>query len=200
MRRTSVLQPGNPPRRTARLERSAPLQPGGAWSRSVPPLAEARSAATRKGGSASGKLVPPPPGEFTAAVRLLIRKRAGRGDVFEAYCESCGAWLGEKGGEFSHRDARGMGGSRDPVVNGPTGGTLACGSGTLRTGCHGACEDRDEHMNAMGFWLRNGQNPRTEPIMLHGKGSGGITVWLAADGLGPDGTGYLYEQPGEMAA
>lgn len=31
-------------------------------------------------------------------------------------------------------------------------------------------------------------------------GGGGFPVFLAADGLGPDGTGYLFEAPGEAAA
>jgi hypothetical protein len=186
------------------LKRTKPLPP-----RTVPfeggrtPLARiplgpvssgrAKGAATKKG-SSTGSLIARPPGEFTPKVKLLIRKRAGRGDIFEARCESCGAHLGEKAGEYSHRDARGMGGSRDPIVNGPAGGTLACGSGALRTGCHGACENRDAQMNAMGFWLKNGQDLLTTPIRLHGRNGGDQIFYLAADGR------YLLEAPEGAAA
>jgi hypothetical protein len=31
--------------------------------------------------------------------------------------------------------------------------------------------------------------------MLHGAGRGGLTLYLAEDGLGPDGTGYLFQAP-----
>jgi hypothetical protein len=135
-----------------------------------------------------------PAGEFSAATRLLVRKRAGRGDEFEALCEAHGGWLGRDGGEFQHRDARGMGGCSDPVVNGPAGCVLLCRD------CHMLAEARDRDMLGMGFWLENGQDPIAEPVMLHGKGGGGVTVWLAADGIGFKGTGYLYQSPVEVAA
>jgi hypothetical protein len=159
-------------------------------------------AAARRAGSATGNLIPPAPSEFTPKVKLLVRKRAGRGDVFEAACEACGKWLGEHGGEIQHRDARGMGGSKDPVVNSAANAALLCGHGAapIRSGCHGACEDNDEDMHGMGFWLKEGQDPRTESIMLHGAGRGGLTLFLAADGLGPDGTGYLLQRPELEAA
>ena len=157
-----------------------------------------KTAARGRGGMGQRKAKPP--GGFSDATKRLIRERAGCGSIFDACCESCGVFLGEHGGEYSHRDARGMGGSRDPIVNGPAGGTLACGSGSLRTGCHGACENREDDMNAMGFWLKNGQNPLTRPIQLHGRNGGRKTFYLAADGKGPDGTGYLTELPKDVAA
>jgi hypothetical protein len=200
IRRKRPLKAGRPPQRTRPLARAASLQPV-PWSRVVPPLpagdGKARGAAKRKAGSATGSLIAAPPSEFTPKVKLLVRKRAGRGDVFDAQCEACGAWLGEHGGEIQHRDARGMGGSKDPVTNSAANGALLCGHGAapIRSGCHGACEDNDRDMLGMGFWLEEGQDPRTEPIMLHGKGGGGLTLFLAADGLGPDGTGYLLQRP-----
>jgi hypothetical protein len=139
--------------------------------------------------SSSGKLTPPAPGEFTAKVKLAVRKRAGRGDEFEALCEAHGGWLGRKGGEFQHRDARGMGGSKDPVVNSAANAALICHD------CHLLAEARDMDMHGMGFWLEEGEDPRTTGIMLHGAGRGGLTLYLAEDGLGPDGTGYLYQAP-----
>lgn len=160
--------------------------------RRTPPLQRTKNAARKKRGSSSGKLTRPAPSEFTPRVKLQIRKRAGRGDVFEACCESCGVWLGEKGGEFSHRDPLGMGGSRNRVTNSAANGTLACGSGALKTGCHGLCEMDDERMKAMGFRLRNGQDPRTTPVRWHG---GDVSWYLAEDGIGDTGYGYSYSAP-----
>lgn len=162
------------------------------------PAAEAKSAATRRGGS--GKLTPPAPSEFTPKVKLLVRKRAGRGDIFEALAECCGTWLGETGGEYQHRAARGAGGCRDEVVNGPANCLLMCPEH------HRQAEDRDRHlgMDEAGFWIEHGTTPAYDPrnvrIMLHDASGGGIPVYLAADGLGPDGSGYLLQPPGAVAA
>jgi hypothetical protein len=183
----------------------APRQP---WSNAVPLLAgetqgKGKSAARTGGGS--GGLIAPAPPEFTPRVKLLVRRRAGRGDIFDALCEACGAWLGEHGGEFQHRAARGAGGCRDAVINGPANAALLCGSALLRTGCHGACERRSAHMgmDAAGFWLEHGTtpdyDPRRVPVLLHGR-DGGLKVWLAADGRGDDGSGYLYQRPESGAA
>ena len=123
---------------------------------------------------------------FTAATKLLIRARAGNGDPEDALCEACAIWLGRYGGQCQHRVAGQMGGSR--LRNGASNGLLLCG--TPQSGDHGLCESRDRHMNAQGFWLWSWQDPRTEPVMLHGDG-GGALVWL--DGTG----GYSTEPPGE---
>jgi hypothetical protein len=130
-------------------------------------------------------------------VKRLVRKRAGRGDIHEAQCEACGCWLGRDAGEFQRRAARGAGGCRDTVIGGCANCALMCPP------CRRRAEDRDEHMGmgAGGFWIGHGTapeyDPRNVPIMLYGKRAGGgeITVWLAAGGKGPDGTGYLYQCP-----
>jgi hypothetical protein len=145
-----------------------------------------------RGGTGQRKATPP--GRFSPATKISVRRRAGRGDVFDALCEACAAWLGEQGGEYQHRAARGIGGSRDPIVNGASGCVLLCHD------CHMLAEARDQDMLEMGFWLQNGQDPRTTPIVLHGDAGRGFRFWLAADGTGPDGTGYLYEAPKELAA
>ena len=85
------------------------------------------------------------------------------------------------------------------MINGPANCALMC------HGCHRRAEDRDRDMGmgAQGFWIGHGTtaefDPRNVAIALHGEGSG-ITVYLAEDGLGPDGTGYLLEAPKELAA
>lgn len=158
----------------------------------------AKSAATREKPKPAPS-PPRPPGKFTPAVKLLVRKRAGQGDEFQARAECCGTWLGRDDGEFQHRAARGAGGCRDAVINGPANCLLMCPEH------HRQAESRrrDLGMDAAGFWIEHGTtpeyDPRNVPVMLHGE-SGGMTVYLAADGLGPDGTGYLAERPRERAA
>lgn len=128
---------------------------------------------------------------FTPAVKLLVRTRAGNGDPDQARCECCGIWLGRYGGQVQDRVARGMGGTSLPVNKTAANGALLCG--TPQSGDHGLAESRDPMMLAMGFWLRNGSDPRQEPILLHSEhGSGGM-VWLTETGE------YTFEPP-EAAA
>lgn len=127
---------------------------------------------------------------FPAAVKLAARARAGGGDPEVACCEACGLWLGRYRGEIQHRAARGMGGSSLGVINSIVNAAVLCGSGALRTGCHGLCEDRDRDMQARGFWLESGQDPVTEPIALASGHGSGVTVYLLLDGT------YGYPEPG----
>lgn len=130
---------------------------------------------------------------FPAAVRLLIRTRAGNGDPQNARCEACGVWLGEHGGQIQHIYARGAGGSAGRLYRSAANGCLLCG--TSATGCHGLCENRDPHMFEKGFWRRrNGQEqPGGYPVTLHGHG-GGTIAWLTPGGR------YAAAAPGEGAA
>jgi hypothetical protein len=193
--------------RATRLSRITPLRSSAGlsrspWSRSVPlaGTGKGKSAARTGSGSSSSKLVAPAPGEFTARVKRLVRRRAGRGDPFDARCEGCWKWLGIDAGEFQHRAARGAGGCRDGVVNGPANCLLLCRS------CHWEAEERrrDLSQDGAGFWIGHGSGPDYDPrlaaVMLGALGDSGVTVWLAADGLGPDGTGYLLQPPSELAA
>lgn len=123
---------------------------------------------------------------FSAETKLAIRTRAGNGDPTQARCEATGVFLGEHGGEFQHRRARGRGGSRNPVTNSAANGVLLAGP------VHALAEARDPDLHAQGFWLWSWQDPEAEPVMLHGA-DGGITVWLTDDGE------YAYQRP-EAAA
>jgi hypothetical protein len=131
---------------------------------------------------------------FPLRVRLLIRARAGNGDPEAAECEMGGEWLGLLGGEIQHRAARGAGGCRDSVINGPANGALLCPS------CHRDCEARDEHlgMDGAGFWIRHGTTPEFDPrsvsVMWHARAGSGIELWLGTDGR------YLYAGPEAVAA
>lgn len=200
MNRNVPLKPGRPLERATGLARAP-------WTRHVPLLsagtartreARVKSAATGRGGT--GQRNAAPAGGFSAAVRLLVRRRAGRGDEFRALCEGCGRWLGRGSGEFQHRRARGSGGCRDAVINGPANCLLLCRS------CHVEAEERrrDLSQDGAGFWIRHGNGPDYDPrfaaVMLGALGDSGVTVWLAADGLGPDGSGYLLRPPAEVAA
>lgn len=127
---------------------------------------------------------------FSAAVRLVARTRAGNGDPDEARCEACSVWLGRFGGQIQHRLARRAGGSRnDPEVGSVANAAVLCG--TSADGDHGRAERREREMgpDGAGFWLRTGQRPSAEPILLAGVG-GGVKVWLTADG------GYSASAPG----
>ncbi len=130
---------------------------------------------------------------FSARVRKLVRTRAGNGYPEQACCESCGILLGEHGGQIQHRVARGMGGCSNPVINGPAGAALLCG--TAFDGCHGLAERRDQKMGERGFWIRHGNGPEFDPrhaplILL-----GGVEVWLSETEAR-----YLYEPPTERQA
>ena len=140
---------------------------------------------------------------FSRAVKLGVRKRAGNGSVEDAVCEACGKWLGRYDGEVQHRAARGAGGCADEVIGGYANAALLCGHGAapIRCGCHGACEDRKPEMGMddKGFWIKHGTtpafDPRLVPVKLASEHGSRILVYLAADGLGPDGTGYLLQAP-----
>lgn len=115
---------------------------------------------------------------FSRPVKMAVRVRAGNGDAEQACCESCGIWLGRYGGEIQHRKARGMGGTLLGLIDSIVNASLLCGSGAMRTGCHGLCEDRDEGMNGRGFWLKSGQDPVTESIRHGSRGK----VYLLLNG------------------
>lgn len=135
-----------------------------------------------------------PPGGFTPKVRLRVRGRAGNGDIFQALCEGCWCWLGRHTGEFQHRLARGAGGSRDEIINGPANCLLLCGR------CHHEAEQRrrDLSQDGAGWWIRHGNGPDYDPryvaVMLGALGDSGVTKWLSVNGE------YLDEPPQESAA
>jgi hypothetical protein len=159
------------------------------------PLQRTKNAARKWRGSSSGKLIPPAPSEFAPGVKRIVRKRAGDGDVFDAACECCGKGIGEEGGEFQHRAARGSGGCRDTAINGVANCLLMCRE------CHRVAESRDPHlaMDAGGFWIEHGTTPEFDPrnvaVMWHARAGSGVLLFLAEDGIGDTGYGYSYSAP-----
>jgi hypothetical protein len=132
---------------------------------------------------------------FSPRVRKLVRTRAGNGYAEQACCESCGIWLGEHGGQIQHRVARGQGGSKDPVINGPANATLMCG--TPFSGCHGLAESRkpEHRMEDRGFVIKHGAGPEFDPRFVPLVLLGGVEVWLSETE-----PRYLYEAPIGVAA
>ncbi len=132
---------------------------------------------------------------FSPRVRKLVRARAGGGFAEQACCESCGIWLGEHAGQLQHRVARGQGGSKDRVINGPANATLMCG--TPFTGCHGLAESRNpEHrMEDRGFVIKHGKGPEFDPRFVPLTLLGDVRVWLSETE-----PRYLYERPELVAA
>jgi hypothetical protein len=85
------------------------------------------------------------------------------------------------------------------VVNGPAGCVLLCRD------CHARAEARQEDMGmpaegGKGFWLKHGTTPACDPRSIHIVRWDGAEVWLAPDGLGDDGSGYLLQAPGTGVA
>jgi hypothetical protein len=93
-------------------------------------------------------------------------------------CACCGNSIYGRQYSLQHRLARGMGGTSDPAANRPSNLITLCGSATSPGGCHLACEERAARLNGLGFWLKNHQRPRLEPVAhaIHG------WVYLLDDG------------------
>ena len=163
--RTATLSPGTPLARNSQLQRSPRLAVVRADGAAVTPIRAARSF----------------PAAFTPKVRGLIHARSG------GFCEACGRPLPDGRGQCQHRVARGMGGSRNPLLGTAANGADLCG--TPSSGCHGRCEDRDEDMYAMGFWLWSWEDPLAKPILRHGLTDSGVKAWLTPDGR------YSYQPP-----
>jgi hypothetical protein len=79
-------------------------------------------------------------------------------------CACCDNTVYGRPYSLQHRDARGMGGTSLPEINSPTNLITLCGSATSPNGCHLACEQREERLNELGFWLKRGQDPATTPV------------------------------------
>lgn len=134
---------------------------------------------------------------FSARVKLLVRVRAGNGEITDACCESCGRWLGRYGGQVHHRLGRQAGGCKLTVVNCAANALLLCG--TSLTGCHGLATAMGDGMKSAGFVIEHGNDPmlhdpRYVPIKRHALGPSEVLVWLPEDG-GP----YMFSAP-EVAA
>jgi hypothetical protein len=92
------------------------------------------------------------------SVRELVDERD------DWHCACCGNSVYGRPYSRQHRVAKGMGGTSEAWKNRPSNIVLLCGSATSPNGCHLACEQRDERMHELGFWLHSSQRPALEPI------------------------------------
>jgi hypothetical protein len=79
-------------------------------------------------------------------------------------CACCGNSVWGRPYSRQHRVAKGMGGTSEAWKNRASNIVLLCGSATSPGGCHLACEQRDERMRELGFWLHSSQRPSLEPV------------------------------------
>ena len=114
------------------------------------------------------------------AVRELVLDRDGRA------CVACGVSVRGIPYSLQHRRARGSGGTSDPLANSPVNLVTLCGSATTPGSCHLKCEQRDQEMNARGYWLRQWEDPATAGVMVFSEGGSGATKFAHDDGTWRD--------------
>ena len=91
---------------------------------------------------------------------------------------------------LQHRAPRGMGGTKNPVINSPVNLVTLCGSGT--TGCHGWVETHREEARVYGWAVSRHQDPAVVP-MLHAY-RGWVTVGSEYTALTPQAVWALAEE------
>lgn len=89
-------------------------------------------------------------------------------------CERCGASSSLRW-SIHHRQARGMGGSKDVTANLPANLLLLCGSGT--EGCHGHIESFRGQAYVDGFLVHKWETPADIPVKL-------VNGWRVLDNAG----------------
>lgn len=99
----------------------------------------------------------------TQKTRLAVYQRD------EGCCVRCGKYVYDIHGEralaplsLQHRKARGMGGSKDPLINAPENLILLCGTGT--TECHGWVESNREEARELGYAISQYEDPALVPV------------------------------------
>lgn len=85
-------------------------------------------------------------------------------------CERCGTADAYRW-SLHHRKPRGMGGTKNPLINSPANLLLLCGSGT--EGCHGWVESHREESYESGLLVHRNDDPDEIPVTLRYG-----TVWL----------------------
>lgn len=90
--------------------------------------------------------------------RELVLER----DDYRCFC--CGTPISGRQFSLQHRDARGMGGSKDPLKNSPANLIVLLGSATSPH-CHRRVEQRHDADNIAGYWLKTGQVPADTPVL-----------------------------------
>jgi len=127
----------------------------------------------------------------TVQVDDLTREFVLRRDGYRCVC--CGVSVIGRAYSLQHRDARGMGGSRDPHSGCSC--NLLTMLGSAVTECHGRVEaNADPEDEAKGYALRSGQIARLVPVMVFDGSDGGVTQYPTCDGE------WTSAAPAEVAA
>lgn len=87
-------------------------------------------------------------------IRIAVLHRA------RYLCEVCGLGAASN---LHHRKPRGMGGTRDDMINSPANLLGICGSGT--TGCHGKIESYRRQSYDLGWLVRRWREPSEVPFL-----------------------------------
>lgn len=113
---------------------------------------------------------------FPARVQHIVRQRA------DYRCEACGTWvIGRSGGSCVAVVRGGSGIVPAEVLASPANAVLLCAP------CVARAEELDPELEATGFRLRGGDDPRTVPMTRSDR----VTVWRSVDGA------YLAEPPSD---
>jgi hypothetical protein len=108
-------------------------------------------------------------------------------------CVCCGKSVIGQVYSLQHRDARGSGGTSDPMANSPVNLVTMLGDGL--TGCHGRVELREDPADGRkGYRLDAGQDPALTPVWRVNEFGVGRWAWPAHDGT------WIYEAPAGASA
>lgn len=94
-------------------------------------------------------------------------------------CERCGRHTPSGEGGIHHRRPRGMGGTRNPVINRVSNLMWLCGSGT--TGCHGWVESHRAEAVESGWIVQGNRNPADVSVSVWDVGLGRAVMRRATD-------------------
>lgn len=101
-------------------------------------------------------------------IRLLVRERD------EWQCTRCGKPCPKHVGQVHHRKPRGRGSSRAPLTHHPANLVTLC------LDCHAWVERFRLSANALGWLLKQWQDPLTEPVFRHGSWQQPGELWTPA--------------------
>lgn len=99
-----------------------------------------------------------------ASVVKLVKRRATNDDGLQL-CEVCGDALGVN---THHRQARGMGGSREEHINTASNLLWVCGWGNSMPGCHADIENGRKYAKAVGWLVPRPTLPIEVPVLRRG--------------------------------
>jgi hypothetical protein len=175
--------------RKAELRRSKPLPPSGSLNRAgfkrgaerrrtpLPGLAAGQGRAQK----ASRDTGP------SKRTRKLVLERDGY------CCVCCGKSVIDQVYSLQHRDARGSGGTSDPMANSPVNLVTMLGDGI--TGCHGRVELRKDPADGpKGYRLETGQDPALTPVWRVNEFGLARWAWPTSKGT------WIYEAPASQNA